>query len=219
MLSLLTAPENLPFTVAISVMVAIALAEGVALLLGIGLSETIDTLLPEVDLDIGAAPDGASAFTRLLGWLHVGRVPVLMILIVFLTAFGIIGLALQSAASSIVGSYMPGWLASIPTFFLSLPVVRGGAGLLAIIMPGDETDAVSENTFIGRTATITLGRAQLGKPAEAKLSDEHGHTHYIMIEPDKEGITFEQGTSVLITEGTGGKFRGIVHDSPGLKED
>lgn len=221
MLELFAASENLPFTVAISVMVAIALAEGVALLLGIGLSEAIDAMLPDVemDLDVAATPAGASAFTRLLGWLQVGKVPVLMILIVFLTAFGILGLALQTVAAGLFGAYLPGWLASIPVFFLSLPVVRGGAGLLAAILPGDETDAVSEDTFIGRTAIITLGTASAGSPAEAKLTDQHGYTHYIMLEPDRDGVTFEQGTTVLITESIGGAFRGIISDSPGLKED
>ncbi len=219
MLELLTAGENLPFTVAIFVMLAIAIAEGAALLLGVGLSETIDALLPEVDLDVGLNPDGASAFTRLLGWLHVGKVPVLMILIVFLTAFGLLGLAVQTVFNGMFGAFMPGWLAAIPVFLLALPVVRGGAGLLALILPGDETDAVSEETFVGRTATITLGSARLGSPAEAKLTDEHGYTHYLMLEPDREGVTFEQGTHVLITENTGGSFRGIVSDSPGLKED
>ena len=216
---LLTAGENLPFTVAIFVMLAIAVAEGAALLLGFGLSETIDALLPEVDLDVGLNPDGASAFTRLLGWLHVGKVPVLMILIVFLTAFGLIGLVVQTVFNGVFGTFLPGWMAAIPVFFLALPVVRGGAGLLALILPGDETDAVSEETFVGRTATITLGSARLGSPAEAKLTDEHGYTHYLMLEPDREGVTFEQGTDVLITENMGGSFRGIVSDSPGLKED
>lgn len=219
MLELLSAGENLPFTVAIFVMLAIAVAEGAALLLGFGLSETIDALLPEVDLDVGLNPDGASAFTRLLGWLHVGKVPVLMILIVFLTAFGLIGLVVQTVFNGVFGTFLPGWMAAIPVFFLALPVVRGGAGLLALVLPGDETDAVSEETFVGRTATITLGSARLGSPAEAKLTDEHGYTHYLMLEPDREGVTFEQGTDVLITENTGGTFRGIVSDSPGLKED
>lgn len=219
MLSQLTATQNLPFTVAICVMIAIAIAEGVALLLGVGLSETVDALLPDVDIDVGLNPEGASAFTRLLGWLHVGKVPVLMILIVFLTAFGIIGLVMQSTVTATFGAPLPGWLASVPVFLLSLPVVRGSAGILATVLPSDETDAVSENTFIGRTAVVTLGTARLGSPAEAKLSDEHGFTHYIMLEPDVEGIKFNQGMTVLITENTGGTFRGIVSDSPGLKED
>ncbi len=219
MLELITAGENLPFVVALSLMLAIAVAEGAAALLGIGLSDAIDAMIPDVDLDVGLNADSSSTFTRLLGWLRVGRVPILMILVVFLTAFGLIGLTLQTMALGLFGSYAPAWLASIPAFFVSLPVVRAGAGLLALALPQDETDAVSEHTFVGRVATITLGRAVAGSPAEAKLTDEHGHTHYIMLEPDTAGVTFERGMQVLVTEKTKGSFRGIITDSPGLKEN
>ena len=220
MLELLGASSNLPFTVALAVMFVIAVMEGAALLLGIGLSDVFDAMLPDmdIDLDVGVEASGASAFTRLLGWLHVGRVPILMLLIVFLTAFGLIGLALQGMTKAVIGGFLPAWLASIPTFALALPVVRVSGGILAAIMPTDETDAVSEATFIGRVATVTLGTAAPGSPAEAKLTDEHGYTHYIMLEPDREGVEFTQGTSVLVTEKKGSTFRGIISDSEGLRE-
>ena len=40
-----------------------------------------------------------------------------------------------------------------------------------------------------------------------------------MVEPDREDVSFEQGTTVLITENLGAVFKGIVSDSPGLKEE
>ena len=109
MLELLGASNNLPFTVALLVMLVIAAMEGVALLLGAGLSDVFDAMIPDmdIDLDVGVDATGASAFTRLLGWLHVGRVPVLMLLIVFLTAFGLIGLTLQSMVRGVIGGYLP----------------------------------------------------------------------------------------------------------------
>jgi len=219
MLDLLSSGANAPFTVALIVMFAIAIAELVALLLGFGLSDAVDALLPDIDIDVGVNADAGSAFTRLLGWLHIGKVPLLMILIVFLTAFGLIGLVLQTLAKGVTGYYMSAWFAVVPTMILAMPVVRVGAGALAVILPGDETDAVSADTFVGRTATITLGEARAGSPAEAKLTDEHGYTHYIMVEPDREDVSFEQGTTVLITENLGSVFKGIVSDSPGLKEE
>ena len=219
MLDLLSSGANAPFTVALIVMFAIAIAELVALLLGFGLSEAVDALLPDIDIDVGVNADAGSAFTRLLGWLHIGKVPLLMILIVFLTAFGLIGLVLQSFAKGVTGYYMSAWFAVVPTMILAMPVVRVGAGALAFILPSDETDAVSADTFIGRTATITLGEARSGSPAEAKLTDEHGYTHYIMVEPDREDVFFRQGTTVLVTENLGAVFKGIVSDSPGLKEE
>ncbi len=220
MLELLMAGPNLPFAVALCVMLVIAIIEGVAMLLGAGLSDVLDSMLPEIDLDVDFDADVApSSFSRLLGWLRIGRVPALMLLVVFLTAFGLLGLVLQSFAVGLLGTYMPATVAIVPAFFLSLPVVRVAGGVLGAIMPTDETDAVYSDTFIGRVATITLGEATPGSPAEAKLTDEHGHTHYVMVEPDATGNSFPQGTSVLLTEQNGAVFKAIISESAGLNTD
>ncbi len=217
MLELLTAPQNVAFTVALTIMLVIAFMEGVAMFLGAGLSEFVDALLPETEFDVDLDMDvDASAFSKFLGWLRVGRVPVLMLMIVFLTAFGLIGLTLQSFVSGIVGFYLPAWMAVVPAMALALPAVRIGGGALAAMIPNDETDAVSSDTFIGRVAVITLGTASKGSPAEAKLTDEHGHTHYIMVEPDEARLTFEQGSAVLLTEHHGAVFKGIVSRSEAM---
>jgi len=220
MIELLMAGPNLPFAVALCVMLVIAVIEGVAMLLGAGLSDVLDSMLPEIDLDVDFDADvSPSTFSRLLGWLRIGRVPALMLLVVLLTAFGLIGLLLQSFANGLLGTYMPAMVAVIPAFFLSLPVVRVAGGALGAIMPTDETDAVYSDTFIGRTATIILGEATLGSSAEAKLTDEHGHTHYVMVEPDIAGTSFPQGSRVLLTEQSGAVFKAIVSNSTGLNTD
>lgn len=217
MLDLLTAPQNIAFTVALAIMLVIAVMEGIAMFLGAGLSEFVDAMLPETEFDVDFDVDvDTSAFSRFLGWLRVGRVPVLMLLIVFLTAFGLIGLTLQSFVMGVIGFYLPAWMAVIPAFAASLPVVRIGGGALAALIPNDETDAVSSDTFVGRVAVITLGTASAGSPAEAKLTDEHGHTHYIMVEPDEPLLRFEQGSAVLLTEHHGAVFKGIVSRSEAM---
>ena len=96
MLDFLLANENLPFTVALAVMFGIAVLEGVMALMGFALSGVLDSLLPDMDFDIEADVyadlETPSPFSRLLGWLRVGKVPMLMLLIIFLTGFGLIGL-------------------------------------------------------------------------------------------------------------------------------
>lgn len=222
MIELLTADETQVFVVSLTVMLIIAVMEGVATLLGAGLSGFLDSLIPDfdVDVDIDIDLDGPQTsppvFTRFLGWLRIGEVPILMIIVVFLTAFGLIGLVLQSTTAGLLGRYLPQWLAVIPTTAVSLPVVRVLGGVLAYIMPKDETSAVAEDTFIGRVAVVTLGKAVAGSPAEAKLQDEHGQTHYVMLEPDAAGIEFPQGTQVLITERAGGVFKGIRNPTAAL---
>ncbi len=227
MIEFVLAPQNLPFAVSLVLMLFMALLEGVGSVLGLGVSEFFDTLLPELDIDVDIdadidvdAPDiGApSGFTKLLGWLRVGQVPALILMILFLTSFGLSGLCIQSMVKNIVGTMMPATLATIPALIFTIPLVRVFGGLLAKILPKDETDAVSEDSFIGRTASIVLGKAQQGSPAQAKLRDHHGTTHYIMVEPDINGEIFEAGMSLLIVRRNGSIFRAILNTNPALQD-
>jgi hypothetical protein len=221
MLEFLTADGNQPFTVALTVMLIIAVIEGVTSLLGAGLSELIDALLPDIDLDVDVDLDAGgvasgNSLSRLLGWLRVGQVPVLILLIIFLTAFGLIGLGIQSFSLGTMGFLFPGWIASVPALFLALPVVRVLGGGLAKIIPKDETDAVSEASFVGRIAVITLGNARRGYPAEARLKDEHGQLHYVMVEPDSDAEELEQGSTILLVKQESSVFRAIRNTSDAL---
>ena len=220
MLEILTSPQSQVFVIALTVMIMIALLEGVAMLLGAGLSEFLETMLPDFDVDMDIDLDGPQshppAFTRFLSWLRIGQVPILMVIVVFLTAFGLIGISLQLAASRMLGFQLPQWIAVAPTIFAALPVTRALAGIIGLIMPKDETTAVAEATFIGRIATITLGTASSGSPAEAKLQDEHGQVHYIMVEPDDAHAVFAQGSEVLITQQVGSTFKGIANEHSAL---
>ena len=51
-MELITADANLVFTAALVLMVLIALFEGLALLLGMGFSHILDTLLPDIHVDV-----------------------------------------------------------------------------------------------------------------------------------------------------------------------
>lgn len=218
MLELLTATHNLPFAVALCMMLIIAVVEGVAMLVGVGLSDVLDAMLPEVDLELDFDADASpSAFSQFLGWLKVGRVPALMLLVVFLTAFGLMGLIVQASVHGVLGTYAPASIAALVVFFLSLPVVSIVGGALAQIMPSDETDAVYSSSFVGRTASITLGTARPGSPAQAKLADEHGHTHYVMVEPADAGASFLQGSDVELIEQNGAVFKAVVVNAAGLE--
>lgn len=238
------APENLPFSVALAVMLGIAVLEGVTALFGAALSGLIDALLPDslsaaeidvdfdldadADLDIDAdmdadvGVDGAdglgapTALSKLLGWLCVGRVPVLILFVAFLMIFGLVGLFLQSAVHSVSGFLLPGWVAAVPTFFVALPCVRVIGRGLAYIIPKDETSAVSSATFVGRVATITLGTARRGEPAQAKLHDQHGQAHYVMVEPDIASESFDSGSEVILVSRRGSLFRAIRNTSDAM---
>lgn len=219
MIEFISATSNLPFSIALAIMLIIAILEGVGTLLGMGISSLIDGMLPDFDVDFDAdLPDGDSSFamSRLLGWLRFGKVPALILLVVFLTAFGLIGLGIQRAVQTTFGFLMPSALACLLAFTASLPVVRILGGGLSRILPKDETSAVSEKTYIGRVAIITLGTARRGSPAEAKLHDQHGQSHYVMIEPDIPDEEFRQGDQILVISKAGNCYRGIRNASENL---
>jgi hypothetical protein len=87
--------------------------------------------------------------------------------------------------------------------------------VLAKVMPRDETQSVSAQSFIGQVATIVLGTASVANPAQARLRDKHGQTHYVMVEPDDED-SFEAGDSVLIVAQAGPTYRVIRADNAAL---
>jgi hypothetical protein len=217
------ADPNLPFAVALLIMVGLGIIEGVGTVLGLGLSGLLDSLLPDLDLDLDLdadvdGPDIAAPgiFQSLLGWFHVGRVPVLILFIFFLLCFGLLGLFVQATVESTLGTMLPAWMAAIPVFIVSLLCVRVFGSVLARIMPKEETEAVSSKTFIGRVAVVVTGTARAGEPAQAKLRDQHGHTHYVMVEPDMDDEDYPTGSDVLLVSQAGAVFRAIKNPNPSL---
>ena len=221
MLAMILASENIAFSAALLLMLMIALLEGVGMLFGLGISNLLESVLPETDFSPHAEVaqlDAQSALSRFLGWLRVGQVPLLMLLMVFLLCFGLLGLIVQNILHELSGWLAPGWIAAPLIMLLSLPLVRSCGGLLQWLMPKDETTAVSSESLIGRIATITLGTAAYGYPAEARVKDQHGYSHYIQLEPDDANHVFEQGTAILVLSREGAIYRGIRNPNPYLTE-
>lgn len=186
MLDIIAAPANLPFSVALLVMLMIGAVEA----FGLGASA--------VQLDVHADVDGGG---DLLGWLGVGRVPLLMLLVVFLALFGLAGLAIQQLAGP-----LSLWIAVPAATAVALPLTGLGARGLARIMPGDETTAIGLDELVGRRGTITIGTARRGSPAQARVSDVHGQVHYVMVEPYDDDHSIGQGETVRLDRRDGNIF-------------
>lgn len=203
--------ETWPFVVATFLLLVIAIAEGLALLVGGSLFHWVEHLLP--------ALHGAShgVFDKALGWLHVGRVPVLVILVTFLAAFAIIGFGINIITYHLLSSWAPAQL-SVPVAALAaLPLVRLTASGVARVMPQDQSFAVTLDSLVGRVATVLGGCARRGYPAQAKVTSQHGQTLYVMVEPDADGSVFEPGASVLLVrQVAGNRFAGIPNPRPDL---
>jgi hypothetical protein len=204
---------NVPFTVALGIMVALAALEVVTLLLGFALSGLVDQFIPDLDLD--ADMDGVPDNPTLAGiahWLHVGDAPVLALFVVFLTAFGLAGWGTQYLASEYGGGLLSPWIAAVPATVVGLLGVRTVGGLLVRFGIGDETTAVSADSLLGSSAQITLGTARTGAPSQAKLRDKHGQTHYVLVEPLRPEDEFEHGATVTLVRRDGPKYF-VVEDS------
>ena len=210
-MSLFLAPECWPFTMAAMLLVAIAVIEGMALLAGFSFSGWLDNLVPHLVHDFDSLPDSW------LGWLHIGKVPMLVILIVLLTAFSTMGYAINGIAHSLLGFYPPVWLSVLLAFFSALPVVRVFAMGVARIIPRDESSAVSLGSLVGRVAVIVNGTAQENCPAQARVRVDSGQTLYIHVEPDGTGATLATGDSVLLVKQiSGSRFMAIANPRPDL---
>ncbi|MGI9449813.1 MAG: OB-fold-containig protein, partial [Geminicoccaceae bacterium] len=141
------------------------------------------------------------------------KVPLLVVIVAFLTVFGLSGLILQNLWSGITGSMLPASLASLPALVVGLITTRYLALGLARLIPSSETSAVSSDSFVGRVAVLTLGTAATGKPAQAKLTDGYGQAHYLMVEPDQTDMVFQQGDRILLVGRKAGVFKGIPNES------
>jgi len=226
MIDFFLSPANTPFVISLAVMLAFTVIEVLSASMGMGLSEMVDSMLPEfdanIDIDVDADLSDVSgppdSLSKLLAWFRIGEVPVIMLFIVFLTGFGISGLTVQYIMVSISGITVPVYIAVILAFLTAMPTVRVCGGLLGKYMPKDETYVVSEDNFIGMVATLTLGHAEAGKPAQAKLMDKHGQTHYILVEPDNSANVFKQGEKGLIVSKNGALFKIIVADNAAMTD-
>jgi membrane protein implicated in regulation of membrane protease activity len=207
-MGLFTAPETLPFGVGFGLIVGIALLEGFGMLVSMSPSNLIDDWLPDIDHD--------GALDRVLGWLHLGRVPALVIVLLFLLGYTLFGYGLQMVAHGLTGGYLPAWIAGLLAVPSGLATVRGLGALVAHIVPKDETSIVSEQSLVGRVGVVTAGAARRGLAAQARVKDTYGRSHYLMVEPDFDDEVFDEGTQVLIVRKAGAFYRCIANPHPGL---
>ncbi len=227
----MTAAGNAPFVIALLVMLGLAAVELIAMLTGFSLNDLVDEFVVSHSgiETLGEAPtgmeatgsvDGPGVVGRFLAWLYIGKVPVLMVLIVFLTLFGLVGLVAQGLLRQTLGFALPGVLAAPAALLLCLPFVRACTGGLARILPQDESSAIRIESLVGRTALITGGDARADLPAQARVTDSFGTDHYVLVEPEDEADRFVAGSVVLLVRQTGaGRFSAIANPNQALIDE
>ena len=190
----LTAPY-LPFAIAFVVMIGIGLIEAVGLGLG--------------TLDLDADP-GVDSHEGLLEWLGLGdELPILIWLTSLLACFTVVGIAVQQVATAMTGGPLAWWLAAGGALVAGGLLNTLAANSLARIMPGLETTVISTDDLLRRRGTILEGTARRGAPARAKVIDQHGQAHFVMIEPHDDADTLASGETTLIVRREGKLFFGL----------
>jgi hypothetical protein len=202
-------------------MLAIGVIELVALFSGFSPSSSIESALPDVpDVDAPDLPGpdvdgvdgvhGLSPLSATLGWLSVGRVPILVLLVILLATFGLAGYLIQNLAASWFGGPLASWFAAIPAAIAGLFAMRYGGQWLGRIFPRTQTDAASQAEMVGSYATVIRGEAKRGQPAEAKTYDLRGRTHYVLIEPAEESDVYGTGSRVFLVSRDRNIYRAIT---------
>lgn len=205
-------PSNLFFSVSLALMLLLGIVECLMLIAGASSQGFLDQFVPDSLFD-ASHPDfnidaDQSIWVQLLDWLYLGRIPVLIWFIIFLTTYALFGFITQGIFFHFTESYFPLWMIAPAALFLCMPIVRIVSAGIAKILPKDETTAIHSNELIGLTAEIILGEAKQNYPAQAKVKDHFGLTHYVMVEPETE-IIFTQGQSVILTQKTKIGFQAI----------
>lgn len=215
MLEFLMAPQNTPFAVVLGLLLALFLIEVIGLLFGIDIAGAAggDAAGPGLDIDPLSGVEGIEPglFTSFLYWINVRRIPFIILAVLFMTAFVAVGYVSQLAARSLLGLFLPWWLATMLAVAIALPLTRVLGKGLSRIMPRDETEAVSRVELVGSRAVIVLGSAARGSPAQAKVKDRFGSTHYVMVEPDEADETLDTGEPLLLVRNDGNNFFAIKH--------
>ncbi|ENW03006.1 YqiJ family protein [Acinetobacter beijerinckii] len=209
---LITHPSNIVFSISLMLCLFIGVLELILLMFG-GSTSFFDQFLPDSLTDVNNAEVSAEhtngLFTQLLEWLYIGKVPLLIWLIIFLTVYSLTGLIIQDIFFQFTEHYLSAWIISPACLFLCMPIVRFSAALIAKIIPKDETTAIQIDDLIGRTAQIVLGEAKPNSPAQAKVKDQFGQIHYILVEPELD-LVFHQGQDVILTQRTKIGFQAIA---------
>ncbi len=185
-----------PFTAALFGLAVLALIELLGLVVsGMGVSTWI-----EMALDVDSFPE-----TTLTNWLFIKQLPLSLVLMLAFGGFGITGFSLQALLVAVQGSpapfYLSGPLALVGSFLFC-----NGMGRLLAPLFKTETDAVSEDSLLGRVGILLSPRAEQGYAGEVRVLDEHSNTHYLMVEPSEADVRFKEGDEVQLLSRKGSLF-------------
>lgn len=183
------AAENAPFTIAATVMLMIGGLELLSLLVGHSLSGLVDHFMPDAlsgdlsvhldlhtdihtNIDLNAHPDAHLPFAvEFLNWFYIGKMPFLMVLVIFMMSFSTTGYLINEIMFSIIEHRLSTGLGSLIAFFLCLFPMHFLSAVIYAIMPKDESEAISADDLIDCIGEILYGKLpqKTGESVEIKI--------------------------------------------------
>lgn len=198
MFAQLFTPDYMIFTIAFVVMLGIGAIEAVGL--GIGHFDF------DGDIDAGIG-DHAIDAPGVLDWLGLkSGFPMLVWLTALLACFTVAGVAFQQIATAMFGAPLHWGVASPVALVVGLLANGFASTALARIMPEYESSVIDTDDLIMRRGVILDASARRGHPARAKVVDQHGQAHVVMVEPHQDGDVIAQGETALLVRRNGPLF-------------
>ncbi|MEA5514964.1 DUF1449 domain-containing protein [Nodularia sp. UHCC 0506] len=192
---MLFSPANLPYWV--------FLGMGVLLFLFVIISGEGDT---DADADFDVDSDGDLSFGQALGWLGIGKAPLILLLAVDLSFWGVFGLILNSVASGIINgsfSVLFRGIILIISLILSLLVGRFIAEIIGKLFADFGEDASSDRLIgcVGTVSSFYIPSETEGKIGQVDVLDPKRNLLTISAAlPEWATIAPQRGDQVIVIE-------------------
>lgn len=187
------------YNASMSIVVALLVAEFLALMVGGSLNHTVD-----LDADLEASLD----------WLHLGKIPLIVFLIVLLSSFSFVGYGISFLAKALGFSALSPWISAPIALVTSLPIVSVAGRALAKFMPGFESDAITNNDLLGKIGVITVGECRKDLAAEVRITMEDKRSSYArVVLTDPDAVATKGQELVLVRHVSGNLYEAVVYDA------
>jgi hypothetical protein len=197
MVSILLSQDNLPYTISLCIVFVLGIVESLSLVIGASFLGLLDDWTPnDGNADVAAV-------SGLVSWLCINRLPLLIWLVLALLSFAIAGFSFNYLSQSWFNSFLPQFVSLSISLILMALCCHFFGGKLADILPKNESLAVSVEDLNGCVGTLTTSKAVQGSPSEAVVKDDYMQQHYVLVEPESDGVEFPTGTQVVLLKRKG----------------
>lgn len=140
-----------------------------------------------------------------LDWLNPGRVPLSVLLILFLGLFSAAGFAVQALAGAIAAP-LPVLGASAVAAGAALITTGETSRLVSKILPREESYVAEADDLIGSVGVVTLGPLGGAHVGRVRVTDRHGNAHFPLARPASPEETIPEGAEVTLVSRQGREF-------------